>query len=303
MSCPVHRHDAHPTKPGDAPKASLARLIFPPPFLTRADATSREERLKVQFPDGVEREYRRALHRRLDKLHALVMRRIDPVLSRIGPELDERARELGRADATPDQHAKVFTQAINGARLVFGREYPVEHAKTDVERAGKQTSQHNAEQVKKSFKQVLAIDPVLGNRGLKEKLVSFESKNLRLIKDVDEQYLRQVEGKVVDAVRRGVRHEEFADIIEDRLGVAQSRAKLIARDQIGSLNGELTSQRHQELGVSRFMWMTADDERVRDLHDLLGEQIFEYSDPPSEGVPGQPINCRCWARPMISDLI
>ena len=97
--------------------------------------------------------------------------------------------------------------------------------------------------------------------------------------------------------------EEIAGELEDSYGVSARRAALIARDQIGKLNGEIARERQTELGIRRYKWRSSSDERVRPEHADRDGQIFEWSDPPPDGHPGQPVQCRCWAEPLIDDLL
>ena len=48
-------------------------------------------------------------------------------------------------------------------------------------------------------------------------------------------------------------------------------------------------------------WRTVGDSRVRTAHRAREGQIFAWDKPPSDGHPGQPINCRCYAEPIIPD--
>jgi SPP1 gp7 family putative phage head morphogenesis protein len=96
-----------------------------------------------------------------------------------------------------------------------------------------------------------------------------------------------------------VRWESLVEAIKESGDVADSRAKLIARDQTSKINGAFTSVRQQSLGITKFVWQTAQDERVREEHaDLDGEEYL-WSEPPKEGMPGEAVNCRCIALPVF----
>jgi SPP1 gp7 family putative phage head morphogenesis protein len=109
---------------------------------------------------------------------------------------------------------------------------------------------------------------------------------------------------VVAALRNGDRADEIADDLVDRYGVSESRAQLIARDQIGKLNGELNQVRQEELGVTDFIWRTERDNRVRPEHAALeGKQYTWAQGHPTEGIPGEPINCRCFPEPVLDEIL
>lgn len=107
---------------------------------------------------------------------------------------------------------------------------------------------------------------------------------------------------------------ELAATLESRFGFAQRQSKFVARDQLGKLNGQVNAARQQELGVTRFTWRCQDDERVRGRPDGKypdanpshwdrNGEVYSYDDPPEDGLPGEPINCRCWADPLFDDIL
>ncbi len=84
-------------------------------------------------------------------------------------------------------------------------------------------------------------------------------------------------------------------------GTLEGRTQVIAHHQLRTLQADIQSTRAQAVGVERFFWRTQGDDDVRDAHEDLMDLDFAYSDPPDEGLPGQPVNCRCWAESVISD--
>lgn len=90
------------------------------------------------------------------------------------------------------------------------------------------------------------------------------------------------------------------------IDVSDSRAELIARDQVLSLNAQITTQRQLDVGITEFIWTTSGDERVRESHAELDGQKFSYDDPPvvdgEPALPGEPILCRCIPYPVLPEL-
>lgn len=90
----------------------------------------------------------------------------------------------------------------------------------------------------------------------------------------------------------------LATRLEQALDVSRGRARVIARDQVGKLNSELTELRMKAAGSERYQWSTSGDERVRATHIELDGQIYSWGDATGaeDGLPpGQPILCRCVA--------
>ncbi|OOF84452.1 phage head morphogenesis protein [Rodentibacter ratti] len=118
--------------------------------------------------------------------------------------------------------------------------------------------------------------------------------NVSLISNLQADYLNKINNAVTQSVLSGGDIKDLAAQIKEIAKVSEKRAALIARDQTSKFNAALTQARHEDLGVKKYMWSTAGDERVRDSHAEKDGQIFEYANPPEDtGHPGHDINCRC----------
>ncbi len=113
--------------------------------------------------------------------------------------------------------------------------------------------------------------------------------------------LSQIEGLVSQGAIAGERAESIALKIVERFGVAESRAMTIARDQVGKWHGNLNRMRQIDAGVTEYTWSTSQDERVRPEHAARNGKRFKWDAAPADGHPGQPIRCRCVARPVIPE--
>jgi SPP1 gp7 family putative phage head morphogenesis protein len=100
--------------------------------------------------------------------------------------------------------------------------------------------------------------------------------------------------------------DELQDRIDDRLEVTKSKLDTAAHDDVLTLNGHLTRERQTSAGVTRFVWTTTGDERVRESHAEIDGQECDWDDPPlvddEEAIPGDPYNCRCVAFPVLEEL-
>lgn len=79
----------------------------------------------------------------------------------------------------------------------------------------------------------------------------------------------------------------------------QSRYQLIARDQTAKLNAYLDRLRQEQAGIEKYRWLTSRDERVRDRHRQYEGQIYSWDKPPSDGHPGEAVQCRCLAIAIV----
>lgn len=109
-------------------------------------------------------------------------------------------------------------------------------------------------------------------------------------------------------LEEGAVPRSLSEALQERAGVARSRAVLIARDQTTKLAGAVNMHRQTAAGVRRFRWSTSSDERVRPSHRAVDGKVFEWAtgadldDEDGTTFPGQPINCRCVAVPVIEEL-
>jgi SPP1 gp7 family putative phage head morphogenesis protein len=119
-----------------------------------------------------------------------------------------------------------------------------------------------------------------------ESLEMFTANSLRVM----------AEGGTVDDVM-----EQFEGMVEKR----RNHAKMIARTQIGTFNALVTKARATKLGITKAVWVTSRDERVRRCHQVRDRKEFEldkglYSSCDGKWLlPGQDYNCRCTERLIV----
>jgi SPP1 gp7 family putative phage head morphogenesis protein len=248
---------------------------------------------KALPPKAIETAYTRIL---LDLVHAMRIaahRDLIPKLHRYA----EHARDVtGRTDAIDDDVGLVKASLTNGA---FAKSNLGSLAKM----IGRRTSDWQKAQLGRQLRAAVGVDVPIRDPRLAERIELFTAENVGLIKSIPEEALAQVQKVALRGISAGERWETIAEAIEERFAVSESRAALIARDQVGKLYGSLNEARQKDLGLTKYTWRTSADERVRPEHAELDGRTFEWSNPPSEGIPGSQINCRCSADPDVEALL
>jgi len=207
-----------------------------------------------------------------------------------------KALEPERADAS-DSRINAILVAL---RRKSGQIFTLRRMQALAEEMIGEVNDHNRDQIKRQLLQSIGVDI---SPEVSEAIISGAvERNVALIKSIPQKLLGQVEEVLEAGVLRGARAETLAGELEERLGVARSRARLIARDQVNKFNGELAAQRQAAVGVTQYRWSTSRDERVRDTHAANEGQVFSWSSPPATGHPGEEINCRCVPIPVFSDI-
>jgi len=242
--------------------------------------------------------YQRALIEIIREVQDIVRDNLIPALERI-----ETEAAINRTDGVRlDQVDEEIERVIGDVRILFARRISTDRVRDVARTQAAAVNAHSRQDVDRSLRSTLGID--LGAEPtIAPHLSEFVRENARLIKSIPEGLLNDIEGIVSRGVRRGRPASVMAAEITKRFGVSESRAKLIARDQTSKLNGELTQLRQTSLGIRRYVWLTARDDRVREEHAERDGEIFSWDNPPPDGHPGEPINCRCVAQPVLEDVL
>lgn len=198
---------------------------------------------------------------------------------------------------------RAFREFIDGA---------IEGAKSEYRRAFETEEERHSRRFNEAMRSAIGIDlgQVIVGEGIQNTMEAALQRNVSLIRGLTGDVAKRIETKLLDALTKGLANREIEKILTEEFGIARRRAKLIARDQAASFNGDLNRIRQQAMGVTEYVWSTSRDERVRGnpdgkypnarpSHWDREGKTFEWSDPPSDGHPGQPINCRCTARAVI----
>ena len=242
------------------------------------------------YPSAIEREYVRFLLSIGDKITGEITKK----LPEIQPHFERHLKQDGLSD--------ILAQWLEEILVAVSAFVSNEKIKSLINKYLGEVQAFNRNQFHKALKSAYGVNIFVTEPFLMDELALFELENLRLIKALPTQYVEQLRGKFTEAVRKGTRWEEVAkEIQRDLPDKLRNRAKLIARDQIGKLNGQLTKLRQRNIGVTHYIWRGMLDERERQLHvDREGEK-FAWDNPPEDGHPGEAILCRCYAEAVFPD--
>lgn len=158
-----------------------------------------------------------------------------------------------------------------------------------VQPLSRQINAKNLSDWRKQVRAAYGVDILRGEPQLAGLLSAWEQENLALIKSIHERIIEQMRGEMVRAFTQGASMKDLAQIVRDRAGVGRSRSELIARDQIGRLNGQLAEMRQRSVGIDEYIWRTSQDERVRPTHRVRNGKKYKWSDPGIK--PGSEIRC------------
>lgn len=135
--------------------------------------------------------------------------------------------------------------------------------------------------------------------------------NYTLITSNAKSYVSKINTLTEQAIVNGMSPKKLSEeIFKATESLTKKHCKLLARDQMGKLNGQITQAQMEEIGLDMYVWSTAFDDRVRDSHAAMEGLLCRWDDAsvcsydggktwvdrPSGAVtlhPGQDIQCRC----------
>lgn len=247
----------------------------------------------IRTPRSVEVEYRKALQQ-LNKSNAQATRLIGRSVSAGVP----RAQIL-----------QMIQQQIAASRLRY------EQAAARLPASMTQSlSTVGKTQVENMVKRAMGVDfaRIVDSPAVAEQLQVSQLRNAQLITKLPEEHWARVVQAVSDNYDGTISGSLTKNLTKIN-GIGADRAKVIARDQTAKLSSDLARIRQEEAGIEEYIWRNSQDTRVvgnpgglyprgnqrhRDHWSREGK-TYKWSDPPSDGHPGQPILCRCRAEPII----
>lgn len=167
----------------------------------------------------------------------------------------------------------------------------------------------------RDMKKSVGIDVFSNNEKMRNYLQASALQNAQLITSIPEKYLTEVSTMVIGNMRAGMRPSYIVQGLQEQFGVTERRAKFIARDQTGKIQGDLAEKQQTSAGFEYFRWIDSDDSRVRHWHSEIANKVTAYGKgiyrwdnlPLSEDgqpiKPGQDYNCRCTAEPVSNEEV
>jgi SPP1 gp7 family putative phage head morphogenesis protein len=225
----------------------------------------------------------------------LYVDRVDEFLNEIDQFVAERLAQIGlRLDQQNTPSPTEAQGAIQTAAKIVDQGDHSSIAAEVIDLA----EQFNDEQVDRSIKEAgaqFAVQPQVSDdvrQTFKRRL------EIQIGGDLKE-HLDFVEKEIVNGVKEGLRAESLASKFEKRMEMGRRKAELSARDILGRFNAVQSRSKMESLGVTQYRWMTAGDERVRDVHAALDGSIQNWNQPPLPGHPGEDWMCRCESIPIF----
>lgn len=144
------------------------------------------------------------------------------------------------------------------------------------------------------------LTTLLSRGNVARTLESVLAENIALIRSLSDQMRSGISGAVFRGLTNRSAAAEVAREIRKLTGVAQSRAKLIASDQLQKLTSRLDQERQTQLGIKEFQWAHSGKLHPRPHHKARDGQRFKWNSHVARtDPPGRAIRCGCKARSVV----
>lgn len=182
---------------------------------------------------------------------------------------------------------------------------------TALGKTAEEAKEFGDKEFQKTIEKGIHVNPPTSSPWWDDMRNSWAEDNYTLITSNAKNYVSKINTLTEQAIVNGMSPAKLkAEIKKATEGLSDKRCKLLARDQMGKLNGQITESQMQELGLELYVWSTSGDDRVRDSHMAMEGLLCRYDDAtvcsydngktweprPAGAVdlhPGQDIQCRC----------
>lgn len=144
------------------------------------------------------------------------------------------------------------------------------------------------------------IGTLLDRNDVTDTLAAVLGENVALIRSLDDQMRNGISGAVFRGLQARIPARDLAREVRKVAGVGQSRAELIAADQLQKLTGALDEQRQKQAGIGKFEWAHSRKAKPRPEHVARDGKVYAWTDPVAKNdPPGRAIRCGCRARAVL----
>ena len=264
------------------------------------------------YPEGAEREFKRVTNGYIRLLRQSLRDRLPAILDAYKVEYH---RKDSRFDASQELDSKVHEELTKVAEELEQKlaTYGLDRL---VEKVAKLTETHSLQEWKRVCRDTLGIDlfsDYYNADFYEEAIRRWVSENVRMIKSIPNETLSSMREIISDGFKKGKTATDISKDIQKAYSVSRKKAQSLARDQVATLNAEISELQQRDAGCSKYKWSTSKDRRVRPCHRDLDGKIFSWDDPPEMWYetkagrvytgrrchPGKDFLCRCVAIPVF----
>lgn len=205
------------------------------------------------------------------------------------------------ADAQTGNFASILLKLSKAAAKKLLQQFSNERIDTISQKAlGKLDKKSKEEFYKRvAAKTGINITDLIAKEGMKSTTNALMAETSQWIKTLRDDTFQKFTNNTLFAMSQGESLDTIVSQFDGIVSERKNHAKFLARNQVQNYNSITTKIRAQNLGITKAIWETAGDERVRPSHEDREGKEFDLAEGLYSSVddlyllPGTDYNCRC----------
>ena len=206
--------------------------------------------------------------------------------------------------------AKVFLTMAARVQRKLLKQFDGERLDKMVDKyTGKVDKRNKAEFYRRAEEKIgISREELEATEGLTFQINAYQLETMQWVKKMRDDTLQQWTSNTLRQMAEGKGLPEILKQFDGMVEQRKGHAKMVARTQISTFNSLTSKIRAQNLGITKAIWKTAADERVRTCHQardgkeyILSEGLYSSCDGKTLQA-GTDYNCRCTAIMIIPEM-
>lgn len=205
------------------------------------------------------------------------------------------------ADAQTGNFASVLLRLSKAAGKSLLKQFSNDRIDTITQKAlGKLDKKSKEEFYKRvAAKTGINVTDLIAKEGMKSTTNALVAETSQWIKTLRDDTFQKFTNNTLFAMSQGESLDTIVSQFDDVVAERKNHAKFLARNQVQNYNSITTKIRAQNLGITKAIWETAGDERVRPSHEDREGKEFDLAEGLYSSIdglyllPGTDYNCRC----------
>lgn len=215
------------------------------------------------------------------------------------------------ADAQTGNFASILLRLSKAASKSILKQFSNDRLDTISQKAlGKLDKKSKEEFYKRvAAKTGINVADLIAKEGMKSTTNALVAETAQWIKTLRDDTFQKFTNNTLFAMSQGESLDTIVSQFDDVVSERKNHAKFLARNQVQNYNSITTKIRAQNLGITKAIWETAGDERVRPSHADREGQEFDLAEGLYSSLddlyllPGTDYNCRCTYTMIIPETV
>lgn len=210
-------------------------------------------------------------------------------------------------DAQIGNYATVFNSLFKEVEKSINKQFSNDRLDKFVKQLFSKTDEYNQNRFYSNVDNTMGIDlnEILKTDGLNSFVNAKTLQSTDMLEKLKNETLTAYKTNVLRRMSAGNSLADLYQEVKKQTGMRLSNGDLIARNELKNFNAELANKRAENNGITKGIWVSSKDERVRDQHKNFDGKEFDikkglYNSTTKQWeTPGSAINCRCTTRFIV----